>query len=106
MNEPTTFQIVLFCVLFAAVIFWLVMVVWLFRRLRLRHFEMFEAIGSPDLFTNNTPRTNWLFLKFLYGRQWKALDDGPLVVALHVMRWFAVIYVILFAVLLGSSLMR
>jgi hypothetical protein len=105
-NEPTTFQIVLFCVLFAAVITWLAMVVWLFRRLRLRHPETFEAIGSPNLFTNNTPQTNWLFLKFLCGRQWKALDDGPLMAVLHVMRWFAVIYVILFAALVGSSFMQ
>jgi hypothetical protein len=105
-NEPTTLQAVLFCVLFVSVVVWLATVTWLFRRLRLRHLETFEVIGSPDLFRNNTPQTNWLFLKFLYGPQWKALDDGPLVTVLHVMRWFAVIYMILFAALVASTFIR
>src|SRR5688572_6328194 len=100
---PNTFQIALFCVLFAAAILWLVLVVWVFRRLRVGHPAVFEAVGKPDLIFNNTPRTNWLFLKFLYGREWQGLGDSTLSAVLWLMRFYLVAYTIGFAMLFASN---
>jgi hypothetical protein len=66
---------VLFASLFLLLFVWLLLVAWMFRRLRGQHAETFAALGSPSLFLNNTPRTNWLFLKFLFQEQWQGLGD-------------------------------
>ena len=73
---------------------WLGVIAWTFRRLRLRHAATYEAIGSPDLFRNNTWRTNWLFLRFLFGGPWRALDDETLAVAIRVLRGMFVTYIL------------
>ena len=86
----------LFVVLFLMVIAWFVLVSWLFRRLRERHARIYEEMGSPTLFLNNSIRNNWLFMKFLWGGGWRALGDPQLTQACQVMQVFFVVYLVVF----------
>ena len=95
----STIEVVLFVSFFAAVVVWLGLVLWVFHRLRIRHLATFEAIGSPSLIWNNSMRTNWLFLKFLFGPTWKQLGDQRLALVLNVMRVYIVAYLVGFAAL-------
>jgi hypothetical protein len=72
---PETIATAWFAVLFAMVAVWFVLISWLFRRLRDHHASTYEAMGSPSLFWNNSMRNNWLFMKFLFGSQWRELGD-------------------------------
>jgi hypothetical protein len=91
-----------FGALFALAIIWLAANLWLFRRLRPRHPVTYEAIGSPDLFQNNTLRTTWLFFKFLFGGQWQSLDDPSLAVVARAMQVLFVVYFTGFAAFLAT----
>jgi hypothetical protein len=99
---PSSVATVGFGAIFALAIIWLAAVVWLFRRLRTRHPVTYEAIGSPDLFRNNTPRTNWQFLKFLFGGQWQSLDDPSLALVARGMQVLLVVYFTGFAAFLAT----
>jgi hypothetical protein len=85
-----------FVLLFVMTAIWLVLVWWLFRHLREHHAATFEAIGSPSLFWNDSPRNNWLFLRFLFSSQWRALADPAIANAVRFMRRFLIVYVLLF----------
>lgn len=65
----------LFVALFVSTAVWFALIAWKFRRLRDDHPATFEELGSPSLFTNNTPLANWLVLKFLLRAGWIQLDD-------------------------------
>jgi hypothetical protein len=91
-----------FGAMFALAVIWLAAIVWLFRRLRTRHPVTYEAIGSPDLFRNNTLRTNWLFLKFLFGGQWQSLNDASLAIVARGMQVLFVVYFTGFAMFLAT----
>lgn len=93
---------VLSALLFVMVAVWLGLIVWTFHRLRTQHQATYVEIGSPDLFWNNSMRTNWLFLKFLYGRSWKLLGDWQLWTVLHVMQVWLVVYLVGFIALICS----
>src|SRR3954471_23269813 len=90
---------ILFTILFVLVFLWLGLVLWVFRRLRFQHAEMFEAIGSPSLFWNNSPKNNWLFLKFLFRGEWQQLGDRPLAIGARIMQVVLVAYMLTFLVL-------
>jgi hypothetical protein len=81
---------------------WMFLVLWMFRRLRVRHAEAFEAIGSPSLFWNNSPRNNWLFLKFLFQGQWRQLGDRQLAISARIMQAVFVVYVLGFVALFAE----
>jgi len=89
---------ILFSSLFVLLFVWLLLVIWMFRRLRSQHAETFAALGSPSLFLNNTPRTNWLFLKFLFQEQWQRLGDRQLSIGARVMQVVFVTYMLGFVV--------
>jgi hypothetical protein len=61
---------------------------------------MYEAIGSPTIFWNNSPRSNWLFLKFVFGSSWKNLADRELSAVARSMRVLLVLFVAGFVTLL------
>jgi len=67
-----------FGLVFLGVITWFLMVSALFRRLKRDHPEKFHAMGEPALILNNTPRTNWTFIRFLFKREDRALNDPSL----------------------------
>jgi hypothetical protein len=95
-GRPVDARIVLsfFAVLFPMVAVWFVLLSWFFRRLRNRHTATYETLGSPSLFWNNSPRNNWLFLKFLCSSRWRELGDPAIAYAVRFMRIFLVIYLL------------
>ena len=81
-----------FISLFALAVIWLILIVWTFHRLRIRHVATYEAIGSPSLFWNNSMRNNWLFAKFLFRGQWQSLNDSTLAAVARLMQVLIVVY--------------
>jgi hypothetical protein len=92
----------LFGTLFILIAVWFGLIVWFFRRLRVRHPAAFEAIGSPSLFWNNSMRNNWLFLKFLFQSQWRELGDPQLSAVARGMQIFLIVYTAYFAALVAT----
>ena len=41
---------------------------YLANYLKKNHADVWDALGSPSLFTNNSIKNNWLFIKFLFKR--------------------------------------
>lgn len=91
----------LFGLLATMVAIWFLLVSWLFRRLRDCHHATYQAIGEPSLFWNNSPRNNWLFLKFLLSSQWRELNDSTISRIVAILRVWLVVYPILFFVLMA-----
>lgn len=87
----------LFAVWAILVAIWLPLISWLFRRLRTRHPETYEAIGSPGLIQNSSLQNNWRFLKFMWSSRPDKLKDGRLSITIWLMRLFLICYVVLFA---------
>jgi hypothetical protein len=90
-------------VLLAMVAVWFVLISWLFRRLKRQHPAMYERLGSPSLFWNNSIRNNWLFMKFLLGSRWRELGDASVATACRFMRVFLVVYLMLLVALIGGT---
>ena len=78
-------------------IVWLVLCQWVFGRLKLRHLEKYELMGSPHLIWNNTPRTTWEMLRFVLGGGWVGLDDPGLTRVGRFMRVLFAVYFVGFA---------
>lgn len=77
------------------------LIVWLLGRLRSRHAAIYESIGSPDLFWNNSTRSSVQFLKFLFsGSAWKCLDDRPLHVVVRLMQVFFLFFIMTFVAIM------
>ena len=70
-----TTQAVWFTVLFAAILVWFAFAARLFRLLREEHGEVYESLGSPSLFLNNSVKNNWLSLRFLATGSYRELGD-------------------------------
>lgn len=79
---------------------WFVLVLWLFQRLRKRHAATYETIGSPSLIWNNSLRSNWLFIKFLYSPRALELDDESASCVVGVLRVLLPGYYVVFIVLM------
>lgn len=99
---------VLFGVLMCSVFFWFYLCHRMFGILRTRHPEKYEAMGKPTLIMNNSISNNLSFIKFLFKREWRALDDGALENLGNGMLVFVVFYTVLFVslflgVLLGGA---
>jgi hypothetical protein len=89
----------IFVALMAMVVVWFGLIIWLFRRLRTRHPETYETIGSPTLFWNNSMRNNWLFFTFLFSAKHRQLQDAATTRACIFMRIWLIAYVLLIAVM-------
>jgi hypothetical protein len=74
-NDAALFSVGLFCVLVVSVAVYLISVVKLLSRLRQRYPTVYESLGSPSLFTNNSPRNNLKLLGWLYRRDYSDLGD-------------------------------
>jgi hypothetical protein len=79
---------------------WFCLCGWTFRRLRMRHSALYESLGSPTLFRNNSPRIQMSFLMFLLGFSWRRLGDGGLIRACASMVALFTTYLILFVAVL------
>ena len=85
-----------FWTLVAAVLIWFVLASRLNRMLRENHSDVYAALGSPSLFANNTPRNNWLSVKFLLSGSYRDLGDKQVTRLCEFMRVFWVGYAIWF----------
>jgi hypothetical protein len=99
-----TMESAIFAILIAMVATWFALIIWLFRRLRTRHTAVFESLGSPSLFWNNSMRNNWLFLKFLFSSAPHGLSDATLSRVCGFMQVFFAVYLALFVVLIVVTL--
>jgi len=91
-----TLLVALFPVLFGMVIVWFVLIKLLFNRLEQAHPQKYEAMGRPSLFLRNSIAGGWATLKFLAGREHRALNDSYLSKLSDAMIVFFAIYLLLF----------
>ena len=91
-----TLATTLLAVLSAVVLAGLPLTARLYRLLRTRHPATFEALGSPSLPWNNTPRHGWLLAKFLFGTGWRAIGDPTVVKLCRFMRVYYIVTLVLF----------
>ena len=87
-----TTQAMWFGVLFAATLAWFGLASRLFWLLKEGHNEIYESLGSPSLFANNSINNNWLSLKFLATGSYRSLDDDRVTRLCHFMRLFLIAY--------------
>jgi hypothetical protein len=102
LEEIPAIFIAAWAIMFAAAVVWLATVAWLFRRLRNNHEAQYESLGSPTLFWNNSLRNQWLLAKFLFGSQWKSLNDPVLATACSIMRAFLCAYLVGFVIFMAT----
>ena len=74
--------------------------------LEIRHPEKYMAMGKPSLIMNNSLSNNISFMKFLFKREWKELNDENLASLGKGMLVFFIIYSIGFLVMFFSILQR
>ena len=94
MNESLYFT--LFAVLAVMVFVWFGLCIWTFRRLEKSHPEKYHEMGRPSLLLRNNLETNWQFLRFIWRRDYQALNDPPLTRRCKVMKVFFCIYCMIF----------
>lgn len=91
-----------FGVLFCSVFVWFFLCYRLFKILETRHPEKYESMGKPSLIMNNSLSSNIKFMKFLFKREWRELDDSGLEKLGISMLVFFVIYMVGFLTLFVS----
>ncbi len=87
-----TTQAMWFGVLFAATLAWFGLASRLFGLLKESHPEIYESLGSPSLFLNNSISNNWSSLKFLATGSYRNLDDDRVTRLCQFMRLFLIAY--------------
>ena len=78
--------------LVCAVFGWFYLCHRLFTQLSSKHPKAYEAIGKPILIMNNNVSNNILFMKFLYGRHWRNLNDPGIEKLAGFMFVYSIIY--------------
>ena len=87
---------ILFGGLFILVFTWFYLCHRMFAILKKRHPDKYEALGKPSLILNNTISNNLLFIKFLFGRGWRELNDKGASALGNSMLVFFALYTIIF----------
>jgi hypothetical protein len=75
---------------------WFLLVVLVCRRLKKLHAVIYEQLGAPTLFWNNSMRNNFLFTKFLFTRRYARLNDAVLKHIMDFMLFLFILYSVLF----------
>lgn len=91
--------LIIFIVLLCSIIVWFFLCNRLFKILETRHPEKYESMGKPGLIVNNTPSATLTFMKFLFKREWRDLNDPGLAALGKFMLVFFLIYLIGFLTL-------
>ena len=94
----------LFGAMLIMVVIWFVVITRLFNQLRDKYPAIYENLGSPSLFYNNSMKTNHLFLRFLCKKEFEVLDDPPLVKLCRFARIYLASFMILFLIMFGLIL--
>ena len=100
--EVTEIFPIIFGILFCSVFIWFFLCYRLFNILETRHPEKYESMGKPSLIMNNSLSGNIAFLKFLFKREWRDLDDSGLAVLSKSMLVFFALYTVVFLALFFS----
>jgi hypothetical protein len=102
--------IAVFAAQFLGTVAYLVQIGRLLRRLESKHKAIHEALGSPLLVFNNTPRNNMLVLGWLWHREFETIDDVETVALARSVRTLLLalasglgVMILLFALLSVSS---
>ena len=85
-----------FIILGGMVLVWFVLVKILFVRLERKHPDKYKDMGEPSLIWNNSMKTNWAFMKFLFRREHKTFDDPSISRLSDFMLVFFALYTALF----------
>lgn len=93
---------IMFGILLCSVFLWFFLCYRLFKILETRHPEKYESMGKPGLIVNNSLSSNITFMKFLFKREWRDLDDSGLATLNKSMLVFFAIYTVGFLALLFS----
>lgn len=93
---------IIFGILFCSVLIWFFLCFRLFKILETRHPDKYESMGKPGLAANNSISSNLKFMKFLFKREWRELNDSGLALLGKFMLVFFSIYSIAFLVLFTS----
>ena len=83
-------------VLIILVFIWFIFIFYIFKRIKKFHYSTYFNLGQPSLFWNNSFKNNFLFLKFLFSRSYKILNDSVLKRLCDSLIVILCIYVILF----------
>jgi hypothetical protein len=94
--------LILFGVLFISVFVWFFLCNKMFKKLALKHPEKYEAMGKPSLIMNNSLSNNISFMKFLFKREWRDLNDQSVASLGKIMSVFIALYLALFLVIFIS----
>jgi hypothetical protein len=71
------------------------------RILRERHPEVFEAMGRPSLFLNNSIENTWRLTRFVWSSKGEGAQLDPEIASCaRILRWTFVAYVLVFACIL------
>jgi len=82
-------------VIIAMVIAWLIMIVALQKRLKSNHIEKYKEMGEPSFFYNNSIKSSFATIKFLFKREHKNFNDKALSILSDGMLIFLTVYAIL-----------
>lgn len=93
---------IMFGVLFCSVFLWFFLCYRLFKILETRHPEKYESMDRPSLIMNNSLSSNITFMKFLFKREWRELNDSRLAMLGKSMLVFFAIYTVGFFALFFS----
>jgi len=86
-------------IMVASVIWWFISVSRFFTYMASNHSAHYKEMGSPSLFSNNTPGNNLSFLRFILGNSYKELNDSTLNNICGFLKKFFYTYAVLFVLL-------
>ena len=87
---------VFFVAMFFLVLTWLFLTKKLFKLIEKNHPDKYRDMGEPNLVTNNSLSTNIAFMRYLYNKEWKQLDDLELSSLSYVMYRIFIVTIIVF----------
>jgi len=106
MDDPAQFMqyvfFPVFTVLFLSVFVWFFLVSRLYKILSSNHPGIYKDLGEPTLFWNNSPKTAFLLMKFIFQKQYLGNNDSKLESLGSKMFAFFIMYTSLFAILFIS----
>jgi uncharacterized membrane protein len=92
-----------FLVLLVAFVIGLTMHYHFLREMRSRHPALWESLGRPTLVMNNSVSNGLAVQRFLWRKDYEALQDHEFVLLARRLRTFNIAYLVFFAVILIGS---
>jgi uncharacterized membrane protein YraQ (UPF0718 family) len=92
-------ELILFFALMLAVIVGLVMQHFFLQEMRSHHPDVWESLGRPTLIRNNTISNGLAVLRFLWRKEYQALDDAKFIRFAAFVRAYLIAYTVFFALI-------